>query len=56
MPFGIVSASEILHKWTYKAFGDIPNVHVVADDMLIAARDESEHERVLRKFLDHAQK
>ena len=54
MPFGIVSASEILQKWAYKTFGDIPNVHIVADDMLIAARDEIEHDHTLRKVLDRA--
>ena len=56
MPFGIVSASEILHKWTDKTFDDIPNVHVVADDMLIAARDESKHDNVPRKVLGRARK
>ena len=43
MPFGITNASEVLQKWTYKTFGDIPNVHIVADDMLIVAKTEAEH-------------
>jgi len=42
--FGIVSASEIPQKWTYRTLGDIPNVNIVADNMLIAARNESEHD------------
>ena len=41
MTFGITSASEVLQKWTYKTFDDIPNVHIVADDMLIAAKTEA---------------
>ena len=51
MPFGITSASEVLQKWTYKTFGDIPNVHIVANDMLIAAKTEAEHDNTLRKVM-----
>ena len=54
MPFGITSASEVLQKWTYKTFGDIPNVHIVADDMLIAAKTEAEHDSTLRKVMERA--
>jgi len=56
MPFGIVSASDIIQKWIYKTFGDIPNVHVVANYMFIIARDESEHDRILRIVLDRTRK
>ena len=54
MPFGITSASEVLQKWTYKTFGDIPNVHIVAYDMLIAMKIEAEHENTLRKVMERA--
>ena len=47
MPFGITSASDVLKKWTYKTFGAIPNVYIVADDILIAAKTEAEHESTL---------
>ena len=36
MPFGISSASEILQKRNQQLFGHIPNVHVEADDRIIA--------------------
>ena len=55
MPFGISSASEVLQKRTYDIFGDIENVHVIADDMLIAAADDNEHDETLRKILTRAQ-
>ena len=54
MPFGITSASKVLQKWTYKTFGDIPNVHIVADDMLITAKTEAEHDSTLRKVMERA--
>jgi len=56
MLFGTVSASDILHKSTYKTLDDIPSVHVVVNEMLIVAIDKSEHDRVLRKILDRARK
>jgi hypothetical protein len=54
MPFGISSASEILQKRTYKAFGDIPGVHVISDDMLIAADTDVEHDGILSKVMERA--
>ena len=54
MPFGISSASEIQQKKTYQVFGDIQGVHIVADDMLIAAENEQEHDAILTKVLERA--
>ena len=51
MTFGISSASEILQKWTYKTFGDIPDVHIVGDEMLIASTNEAEHDSTFRKMV-----
>ena len=51
MPFGISSAGEVLQKRTYKAFGDIEGVHVIADDMIIAATTEEEHNQIVLKVL-----
>ena len=54
MPFGISSASEIMQKRNEETFGDINGVHVIADDLIIAARDEQEHDRILRTVLQKA--
>ena len=54
MPFGISSASEVLEKRTYKAFGDFEGVHVIADDIIIAAPTEEEHVQILLKVLKRA--
>ena len=40
MPFGICSASEIMQKRNEETFGDIAGVHVIADDMIVAAADD----------------
>ena len=52
MPFGISSAAEVPQRKTYHVFGDIPEVHVIVDDMLIAGEDETDHGRIVRKVLE----
>ena len=54
MPFGITITSEVLQRWTYKTFGDIPNVHIVADDMIITTKTEAKHDSTLRKVMERA--
>ena len=54
MPIGICSASEVLQKRTYKSFGDIDGVLVIADDMIITSESEEEHDEILRKVLARA--
>lgn len=56
MPFGISSAPEIFQKRSNELFGDIPGVNIVFDDLIIAAADDSEHDRILKQVLDRAQK
>ena len=54
MPFGISSASEVMQKRNDETFGDINGVHVIADDLIIAAATETEHDATLIKVLDRA--
>ena len=54
MPFGNFSASEVMHKRNEETFGDISGVHVIADDLIIAAATEQEHDAILLKVLDRA--
>jgi glycerol-3-phosphate cytidylyltransferase-like family protein len=54
MPFGISSASEVLQKRNQQLFGNIPNVHIVADDMIIATDSEQEHDAALRSVMEVA--
>lgn len=54
MPFGLSIASEVLQRRNDEAFGDIPNVHVVADDLIIAGQDETEHDETLHRVLVRA--
>ena len=49
MPFGISSASEIMQKRNEETFGDIQGVHVIADDLIIAAKDDQEHDNILHR-------
>ena len=45
MPFGLDSASEVLQERNNRTFGDIPNVHVIEDDLHdCAGKTEEEHD------------
>ena len=54
MPFGISSASEVQQRKTMQVFGDLEGVHVMADDTLIAAANEEDHDRIMCKVMDRA--
>ena len=54
LPFGISSAPEVFQKWNENAFGDIPDVYVVFDDLIIAVNNDQEHDATLRRVLDRA--
>ena len=54
MPFGISSASEVMQKKGYQMFGDIPGIHIISNDMLIAGDTEEEHDTAVTKVLERA--
>ena len=54
MPFGIRSASEVFQKKNEAAFSGIPGVHIVADDIIIAADSIQEHDKILTQVLERA--
>ena len=54
MPLGISSASEVLQKRNQETFGDIPGVHIIADDIIIAESDVTEHDQTLLKVIERA--
>lgn len=54
MPFGIKSASEVFQQRNCETFGDIEGVHVIADDMIIAAATEKEHNEIIQKVMARA--
>jgi len=56
LSFGISSAPEVFQHKNYALFGDIPNVHIIFDDMIVAAADDAEHDTALRKLLQRAHK
>ncbi|XP_021340552.1 uncharacterized protein K02A2.6-like [Mizuhopecten yessoensis] len=54
MPFGISSASEVFQKKNQETFGDIRGVRMIADDMIIAAKDSVEHDSIITKVMERA--
>ena len=44
LPFGIASAPEVFQKRANEIFGDMPDVFVIFDDLLIAAESDEQHE------------
>ena len=55
LPLGIKSASEVFQQKHCETFGSIDGVHIIADDMIIAAASEEEHDAILQKVMDTAQ-
>ena len=55
LPFGIKSASEVFQQKNCETFGDIEGVHIIADDILIAATTVEEHDAILQKVMEKAQ-
>ena len=53
MPFGLCSA--VLQKRVYQTFGDIDDVYVIADDIIIAFNGEEEADCILIKLFVRAQ-
>ena len=54
MPFGISSASEVFQKKNQTVFEGISGIHIVADDIIIAASSVQDHDRILRQVLERA--
>ena len=54
LPFGVSSAPEVFEKKVSETFGDIDGVHVIFDDMIIAAVDDEDHDRIFRALLERA--
>ena len=54
MPFGIKSASVVFQKKNEEAFSGIPGIHIVADDIIIVAADNQEHDQILTQVMQRA--
>ena len=54
LPFGISSAPEVFQKKMTELFGDLDGVHIVFDDMIIAADDDEDHDRIFHALLERA--
>ena len=54
MPFGINSASEVMQKRNEQTFPDVPDMYIIADHIIIAAKDEKEQDEAVRKVMQRA--
>jgi len=53
MPFGIPSASEVFQKKNEAVFEGVQGIHIVADDIIIAAFTVQEHDCILCQVTQH---
>jgi hypothetical protein len=53
---GLSCSPEVFQRKNIELFGDIPNVHIIYDDIIIAAVDDSEHDVALRELLERARR
>lgn len=56
LPFGLSCAPEVFQKMNQNYFGDIKNVSIYIDDILIAASNEIEHDEALKLVIERARK
>ena len=54
LPFGFIGAQDIFQKKVDKAFGDLPGVTGIANDIVIYGRDQSDHDANLRAVMERA--
>ena len=54
MPFSLKSASEVFQKKNEAAFEGIEGIHIVGDDIIIAASTVEEHDKILHNILQRA--
>ncbi|KYO47567.1 hypothetical protein Y1Q_0019680 [Alligator mississippiensis] len=54
LPFGVKLASEVFQQKNYECLGDIPGLHIIMDDMLIAVATKEEHDTILKQVLKRA--
>ena len=54
MPFGISSAIVVFQKKNEATFEGISGIHIIADDIIIAASTVQENESILRQVLERA--
>ena len=52
--FVITSGSDIMQKRKQETFGGISDIHVITDDMIIAAQTLEEHDRILHTVMKRA--
>lgn len=56
LPFGLINSAEIFQKVNSQNFGDIPNIVIYIDDILVATETEEEHDRTMKQIVDRALK
>ncbi|XP_045447548.1 uncharacterized protein K02A2.6-like [Melitaea cinxia] len=56
LPFGISSAPEVMQRTNTNIFGDIKGVEIYYDDIIIAGKNNSEHDDILNKVIERARK
>jgi hypothetical protein len=55
LPFGLICAQDIFQKKVDEAFGDLPGVTGIADDIVISGKTRDEHDKNLKAVTDRAQ-
>ena len=54
-PSAFTSAPEVFQKKNESLFGDIEGVEVIFDDLIVAAADKKEHDKIMLQLLQRAQ-
>lgn len=56
LPFGISSAPEVFQRKNFEIFGDLENVEVYFDDVIVSGKTLEEHDVAFNKVIEQARK
>ncbi|XP_046142800.1 uncharacterized protein K02A2.6-like [Osmia bicornis bicornis] len=56
LPFGLSTAPEVFQRVNTIIFGDIEGVGIYFDDLIIAAKNEKDHDKIMQLVLERANK
>jgi RNase H-like domain found in reverse transcriptase/Reverse transcriptase (RNA-dependent DNA polymerase)/Integrase zinc binding domain len=54
LPFGLASSPEVFQRMNNEIFGDIKDVQIIFDDIIVSGETQEAHDKVLRQVLERA--
>ncbi|XP_072403174.1 uncharacterized protein [Diabrotica undecimpunctata] len=56
LPYGLSNSQDLFQEQVERNFGDLENVQILHDDMIVVGRDKEEHEKAVAQVIKRAKK